>query len=147
MSPANGKAISLKNVPDKTFSEELLGKGIAVDPEDGVVVSPVDGKVTLVFDTKHAIAIQTSDGVELLIHIGIDTVRMNGKGFNAFVKTGDTVKKGNKLVEFDLNLVKEEAESSIIMVVVTNSDSMKFIKSLKYGKVKQGDELALIGVN
>jgi PTS system beta-glucosides-specific IIC component/PTS system sucrose-specific IIC component len=147
VSPANGKAISLKNVPDKTFSEELLGKGIAVDPEDGVVVSPVDGKVTLVFDTKHAIAIQTSDGVELLIHIGIDTVRMNGKGFNAFVKTGDTVKKGNKLVEFDLNLVKEEAESSIIMVVVTNSDSMKFIKSLKYGKVKQGDELALIGVN
>lgn len=146
-SPINGKAISLKNVPDKTFSEELLGKGIAVDPEDGVVVSPVDGDITLVFDTKHAIAIKTSDGVELLIHIGIDTVKMNGKGFDAFVKTGDVVKKGQKLVEFDLDLVKKEAESPIIMVIVTNSDSMKFVKSLKYGKVKQGDELVRIGLD
>lgn len=146
VSPSNGNAMSLKKVPDKTFAEELLGKGIAVDPEDGVVVAPVDGSITLMFDTKHAVAIKTSDGVEVLIHIGIDTVKMNGKGFNALVKTGDVVKKGQKLVEFDLDLVKEEAESPIIMIIVTNSDSMKFVKSLKYGKVKQGDGLAVVGV-
>lgn len=147
VSPSNGKAISLKNVPDKTFSEELLGKGIAVDPEDGVVVSPVDGSITLVFDTKHAIAIKTNDGIEVLIHIGVDTVKMNGKGFNSLVKTGDVIKKGQKLVEFDLDLVKEEAESPIIMIIVTNSDLMKFVKSLKYGKVKQGDELVRVGLD
>lgn len=144
--PLNGKAIELKGVPDMTFSNELLGKGIAIDPEDGIVVSPVDGKISLLFETKHAIAIQTNDGAEILIHIGIDTVKMNGEGFVPFIKSGDTVKKGQKLVEFDLELVKKEAKSPITSVVITNTDNMKFVKTIKLGTVKQGDELVRIGV-
>lgn len=144
--PLNGKIMPLKEVPDPTFAGELLGKGMAVDPSDGVLVSPVDGNVVLLFETKHAIAIKTDSGVELLIHIGIDTVRMNGKGFKSFVKDGDTVKAGQKIIEFDLDLVKEEAESPVTIILVTNSDDMKFVKQLNAGEAKQGDELFLVGI-
>ncbi|MBU3182053.1 sucrose-specific PTS transporter subunit IIBC [Clostridium psychrophilum] len=147
VSPVNGNVILLKDVPDKTFSDGLLGNGIAVDPIDGIVVSPVDGTVVCLFETKHAIAIKTSDGLEILIHIGIDTVKMNGEGFKSFVKNGDMIKKGQKLVEFDLDLVKEKAKSPITIVVITNSDSMKFVKQLKSGKINRGEELVSVGIN
>ncbi|MBX4259605.1 sucrose-specific PTS transporter subunit IIBC [Clostridium estertheticum] len=147
VSPVNGNVILLKDVPDKTFSDELLGKGIGVDPEDGIVVSPVDGTVVCLFETKHAIAIKTSDGMEILIHIGIDTVKMNGEGFKSFINSGDTIKKGQKLMEFDLDLVKEKAKSPIVLLVITNSDSMKFVNQLKSGKIKQGEELMRIGIS
>ncbi|WP_253198674.1 glucose PTS transporter subunit IIA [Clostridium estertheticum] len=147
VSPVNGNVILLKDVPDKTFSDELLGKGIGVDPEDGIVVSPVDGTVVCLFETKHAIAIKTSDGMEILIHIGIDTVKMNGEGFKSFINSGDTIKKGQKLMEFDLDLVKEKAKSPIVLLVITNSDSMKFVNQLKSGKIKQGEELMRVGIN
>lgn len=145
--PINGNAVSLREMPDPTFSQELLGKGMAVDPEDGIVVSPVDGTVALLFETKHAIAIKTESGLELLIHIGIDTVKMNGNGFKSFVSTGDIVKAGQKIIEFDLDLVKKEAESPMTAVLITNCDDIKFVKSLNSGKVKQGDELFLVGIN
>jgi len=147
VSPANGNVVLLKDIPDKTFSDELLGKGIAVDPEDGIVVSPVDGTVVHLFETKHAIAIKTSDGMEILIHIGIDTVKMNGEGFKSFINSGDIIKKGQKLIEFDLDLVKAKAKSPITILVITNSDSMKFVKQLKSGRIKQGEELMLVGIN
>ncbi|MBU3161536.1 sucrose-specific PTS transporter subunit IIBC [Clostridium frigoris] len=147
VSPANGNVVLLKDVPDKTFSDELLGKGIAVDPVDGIVVSPVDGTVVCLFETKHAIAIKTSDGMEILIHIGIDTVKMNGEGFKSFINSGDIIKKGQKLIEFDLDLVKAKAKSPITILVITNSDSMKFVKPLKSGEIKQGEELLLVGIN
>ncbi|MCB2307641.1 sucrose-specific PTS transporter subunit IIBC [Clostridium estertheticum] len=147
VSPVNGNVILLKDVPDKTFSDELLGKGTAVDPEDGIVVSPVDGTVVCLFETKHAIAIKTSDGMEILIHIGIDTVKMNGEGFKSFINSGDVIKKGQKLMEFDLDLVKEKAKSPIVLLVITNSDSMKFVNQLKSGKIKQGEELMQVGIN
>ncbi|MCB2342637.1 sucrose-specific PTS transporter subunit IIBC [Clostridium estertheticum] len=147
VSPVSGNVILLKDVPDKTFSDELLGKGIGVDPEDGIVVSPVDGTVVCLFETKHAIAIKTSDGMEILIHIGIDTVKMNGEGFKSFINSGDVIKKGQKLMEFDLDLVKEKAKSPIVLLVITNSDSMKFVNQLKSGKIKQGEELMRVGIN
>lgn len=144
--PVSGKVVSIKEVPDQTFSEELLGKGAAVDPEDGVVVSPVDGTIVHLFETKHAVAIKTESGMEILVHIGIDTVKMNGEGFKGFVKDGDAVKKGQKLVEFDLNLVKEKAASPITMIVVTNSESMKFVSTEKVGEVKNGESLVRVGI-
>lgn len=144
--PVSGKILSLKEVPDQTFSEELLGKGAAVDPEDGIVVSPVDGTIVHLFETKHAIAIKTESGMEILVHIGIDTVKMNGEGFKGFVKDGDVVKKGQKLVEFDLNLVKEKAASPITMLIVTNSENMKFVSTEKSGEVKNGEDLVKVGM-
>lgn len=147
VSPMNGKAVTLQEVPDMTFADEMLGKGIAIDPKDGVVVSPVEGTVAHLFETKHAIAIVTDDGLEILIHIGIDTVKMNGEGFEAFVKTGDRVSVGQKLVEFNLALVKDRAKSPLTCIVVTNSDSMKFVKTLKLGKIKAGEDMVKVGVN
>lgn len=144
--PVSGKVISLKEVPDQTFSEELLGKGAAIDPEDGVIVSPVDGTIVHLFETKHAVAIKTESGMEILVHIGIDTVKMNGEGFEGFVKDGDVVKKGQKLVEFDLNLVKEKASSPITMLIVTNSEDMKFVSTEKSEEVKNGENLVKVGI-
>lgn len=146
VAPVSGKVVSIKEVPDQTFSEELLGKGVAVDPKDGVVVSPVDGTIVHLFETKHAVAIKTESGMEILVHIGIDTVKMNGEGFKGFIKDGDAVKKGQKLVEFDINLIKEKAASPITMLVVTNSESMKFVSTEKVGEVKNGEDLVKVGV-
>ncbi|MDT8717172.1 PTS beta-glucoside transporter subunit IIBCA [Clostridium sp. 19966] len=146
VSPANGIALSLKEVPDETFAQELLGKGVGIDPIDGSVLSPIDGEVIHVFETKHAIAIKASSGIELLIHAGIDTVKMNGEGFTSFVQNGDIIKKGDKLLEFDLEKVKKEAKSSIILVIVTNTDDMKYVKNIKLGKVSQKDEVVAVAI-
>lgn len=141
LAPLNGKAIPLKEVPDQTFSQELMGKGIAIAPSDGVLVSPVDGTITLLFETKHAIGIKADSGVELLIHIGIDTVKMNGEGFKSFIKEGERVTAGQKIIEFDLDLVKEKSPSSLTMILVTNVDDLKSVEPLNVDNIKQGDGL------
>ncbi|AGK95549.1 PTS system trehalose-specific EIIBC component [Clostridium pasteurianum] len=146
LSPLDGNAISLKEVPDPTFSLELMGKGIAIEPSDGVLVSPVDGTITLLFETKHAIGIKTDSGVELLIHIGIDTVKMNGEGFKSFIKQGERVTVGQKIIEFDLDLVKEKSPSAMTMLLVTNVDDVKYVEPLNVDNVKQGDELLSVGI-
>lgn len=146
LAPIKGKAMSLKEVPDKTFANKLLGDGIAIEPEDGVVVAPADGKISLVFETKHAVAIQTNSGAEILIHVGIDSVKMNGEGFKAFVKSGDIVKAGDKLLEVDLELLREKAASAITPIVISNTDKFKSIKQLKTGKVNLKDELISLEV-
>ncbi|AAK78403.1 PTS system beta-glucosides-specific IIC component/PTS system sucrose-specific IIC component [Clostridium acetobutylicum] len=148
VSPVNGKVVLLKNVPDKTFAEGLIGDGIGVDPEDGEVVSPIDGTVVHVFETKHAIAMKSKNGVEMLIHIGIDTVKMEGNGFKSFINDGEEVKKGDKLIQFDLDLVKEKAVSPIVLTIVTNHEDMGFVNSEKIdGKqLRQKDEILKIGI-
>jgi glucose-specific phosphotransferase system IIA component len=119
-SPIAGKLIPLTQVPDATFAQGLIGPGIAVEPSQNFITAPFDGKVVNLFHTNHAIGLESDLGVELLIHIGIDTVKMKGNGFKSFVKQGDVVKKGQKLIEFDLDLIKKEAKSIITPVIVTN---------------------------
>jgi PTS system beta-glucosides-specific IIC component/PTS system sucrose-specific IIC component len=143
-SPMKGKIVKIEDVPDNTFANKFLGDGIAIEPEDGVVVSPVEGTIVHIFDTKHAIAIKTDSGVELLIHVGIDTVKMNGEGFNAFVKAGDKVNVGDKLLEVDLDLIREKAKSSITPIVITNTDEFEAINKLKEGKIDFNEELIKI---
>jgi glucose-specific phosphotransferase system IIA component len=109
----------------------MMGDGIAFDPIDGIVYSPCDGVVGTIFKTNHAVAIAADNGAEILIHIGIDTVKMNGEGFKGLVKNGDVVKKGDKLIEFDLNLVKARAKSHLTPVVVTNTTELKEVLLLK----------------
>jgi glucose-specific phosphotransferase system IIA component len=142
--PVSGEVLNIEEVPDETFAQKFLGEGIAINPSEGVVYSPVDGKIAQLFKTNHAVGIVTDNGVEILIHIGIDTVQMNGKGFKAFAKQGDNVKIGDKLIEFDIDLIKKEAKSIITPVVITNSQEIKRIDILKKGKVNAKDGLLRI---
>lgn len=121
----NGKYVKLEDIPDPVFAEKMMGEGFGVDPTDGEVVAPVAGTVMQVFPTNHAVGIKTNNGLEVLIHIGLETVAMEGKGFEGHVSEGDKVEKGDKLVTFDMDLVKSEANSTISPVIITNSDVLE----------------------
>lgn len=121
--PLSGKALPIKDVPDESFAEEMLGKGAAILPDEGEVYAPFDGVVDTLFRTKHAIGLRSSEGVELLIHIGIDTVNLQGKYYEAHVKEGDKVKTGEKLISFDMDKIRAKGYELITPIVVTNYDS------------------------
>ncbi len=140
-SPLSGKAVPLSEVSDPTFGEEILGKGVAVIPSEGKVVSPVNGTVETVFDTLHAIGLKSDDGVEILIHIGLDTVKLGGKYFTAHVKSGDKVTVGTPLVDVDLVKVKEEGYDIITPVIISNSPDYGDVLAVTGQEVKAGDGL------
>lgn len=131
-SPITGRLLSLKEVPDQVFSQKMMGEGFAIEPAQGEVLAPVDGEVIHVFPTKHAIGLKTSDDLELLIHIGIDTVELKGEGFEVFISEGDMVKVGQKLLQFDMDLLKEQGKSLITPVVFPQSADWKI--DLKAGE-------------
>lgn len=136
--PLTGKLLSIAEVPDQVFSQKMMGDGFAIEPAEGIVVAPVDGEIVNLFPTKHAIGIRSKTGEEMLIHVGIDTVNLEGKGFEAFVSEGDQVRKGQKLLEFDLNFIKEKATSTITPIVFTNLPEGTTVK-LEAEEVKHGD--------
>lgn len=140
-SPLTGDLVALPDVPDEVFASGLLGKGIAVNPSVGQVVAPADGEVTTLFPTGHAIGIKTTKGAELLIHIGMDTVKMNGDGFKTHVQQGDKVKQGQLLIEFDIDKIKKAGYPVITPVLVTNHDSYKDIVTVEGKNISQGDNL------
>lgn len=127
--PVKGKSVDIKTVSDTVFSQELLGRGVAVEPdEEGIVYAPADLTVSQIFDTKHALVLD-AQGLEILIHIGFDTVKMGGEGFETFVQLGDKVKRGDKLVKFDINKIREHNHpATTCMVVCNHSDYAEFIK-------------------
>ncbi|WP_026886865.1 beta-glucoside-specific PTS transporter subunit IIABC [Clostridium beijerinckii] len=141
LAPIEGKSVSLSQVNDITFSEEIMGKGAAIIPSKGIAVSPVNGVISALFETKHAIGITAEDGTEILIHIGLDTVKLGGKHFTAHIKSGDKVKIGDLLVEFDIEAIKREGYEVITPVLVTNSSDYKDVLSLIDKDVKEKDEL------
>ena len=143
-SPMNGTVIPLSEVPDAVFSSEMLGKGFGVEPSEGKAYAPVEGEVTTVFDTKHAIGLMSKHGVELLIHIGMDTVKLNGKGFDVKVKTGDQVKAGDLLAEFDMDLIKGEGYPVTTAVVVTNTDDCEEIGEVRTGAATKDTEVLTV---
>lgn len=140
-SALTGTAIPLSQVNDATFASEVLGKGIAVIPEKGEVVAPCDATVETVFDTKHAVGMSTESGVELLIHIGINTVELGGKYYTTHVKDGDQVKKGQLLVSFDMDKIKEAGYDVTTPLIVTNSDDYRDVKILHEGMVTPEDKV------
>lgn len=133
--PIEGEIISITKVPDQVFSQKMMGDGFAIIPEKGTVVSPVDGKIVNIFPTKHAIGIQSKQGYEILIHVGIDTVNLKGEGFTTLVKEGEIVSKGQEILHFDLEYVKQSAPSTITPIIFTN---LKRLHLQKQGKVEQG---------
>ncbi|MBM7097213.1 PTS glucose transporter subunit IIA [Bacillus sp. H-16] len=139
VSPITGKAVSLSEVPDPTFAEKMMGDGIAIQPSEGTVVSPVHGEIVQLFPTKHAVGLRTVNGVEILIHIGIETVNMQGEGFEAFVKEGDKVAAGDKLITFDMDLVNEKAESTITPIIITNGDAVSDLQKEENIDVTKGE--------
>ncbi|BDR59076.1 beta-glucoside-specific PTS transporter subunit IIABC [Xylocopilactobacillus apicola] len=122
-SPVNGDVYLTEDVQDETFSKELMGKTVAIMPSDGVILAPVTGKVQMVFKTRHSIGLISDEGVEVMLHIGIDTVNLEGKYFESFVKEGDQVRVGQKLLEFDLAKIKESGYDPTVIVVITNSSN------------------------
>lgn len=139
-SPLSGKAISLDNVKDEVFSQRVLGDGMAVVPEKGELYAPADGTIQSVFESKHAISMVTSSGAELLMHIGMDTVKLEGKGFTPQVKDGDSVKKGQLLMKFDIDGIKAAGYDTTTPIIVTNSDDFT-IKPVADGAVTPGAAL------
>ncbi len=140
-SPLKGEAIALKDVPDETFAQGVLGDGIAVEPSEGKVVAPADGTVGTLFDTHHAIGLNLDNGAELLIHIGINTVELGGEGYTAHVAEGDRVKKGQTLITFDKALIASKGYKTVTPVIVTNSFEYSAVKALANGSVSVGDAL------
>lgn len=124
-SPAKGACVSIKEVPDPTFSEEILGKGIAVKPSEGKFYAPVSGTIGTLFPTLHALGITTPEGAEVLLHIGLDTVSLKGEHFTAHVKEGDTVEKGDLLLEADLEAIQSAGYQTITPIVICNSDEFE----------------------
>ena len=143
-SPVKGKVVPLNKVEDAAFSEGALGKGIAVEPTEGKVVAPCDGTIMTLFPTKHAIGIVSDNGCEILIHIGMDTVQLEGKYFDAHVKQGDKVKKGDVLVTFDMDAIKNEGYSLVTPVIITNTADYLDVVEVANGNVSMGDDLLTV---
>ncbi|WP_221567645.1 glucose PTS transporter subunit IIA [Alkalihalobacillus sp. TS-13] len=138
--PIGGKLISLTEVPDEVFSQKMMGDGLAIEPTDNTVVAPADGEIINIFPTKHAIGLRLEQGYELLIHFGLDTVKLDGKGFEAFVTEGMKVKKGQELIKIDLDYVKQNIPSIITPIVFTNLPEGTSVNLEKTGIVRKGTD-------
>ena len=137
----NGTVVPLADVKDEAFASGVLGDGIAIEPSDGELVAPADGEISSTFETHHAVGMTTADGAELLMHIGIDTVKLGGKHFTYLVNEGDKVKKGQPLIRFELEAIKAEGYPVTTPVIVCNTDDYAVVEAKASGTVKQGDAL------
>ena len=140
-SPVKGKVVPLSEVSDPTFAEEMLGIGVAILPEKGRVVSPVNGTVSQVFDTGHAVTLVSDEGVEILIHIGIDTVQLKGKHYTKLAKEGTSVTVGDALIEFDKKAIIAAGYETVTPVVICNSGDYQEFDWASNKKVNEGDKL------
>jgi glucose-specific phosphotransferase system IIA component len=143
-SPMKGRLAKLEEVPDALFAEKMIGDGFAIDPTEGLVTAPVAGNIAHIFETNHAIAIVTETGLEVLIHIGIDTVKMGGRGFKRLAEIGQDVVIGTPIMEVDLDLVRKEAKSSMTEVVVTNMDVVKSMEIIAEGNVSKDTDVLIV---
>lgn len=146
-SPITGEVKPLSEVNDPTFAQELMGKGIAIYPEVGEVVSPVSGTITTLFKTKHAIGITSDTGAEILIHVGLDTVQLNGQYFTTHLEEGARVNVGDKITSFDIEAIKGQGYDVITPVIITNTNSYADITAVMSGKVKKGEVLLDLATN
>ena len=140
-SPLVGQVIPLSEVNDPVFASEAMGKGCAVIPTEGKVYAPFDGTIVGLLDSHHAVGIESENGIEILIHVGMDTVKLNGKHFTCHIEDGQHVKCGQLLLEFDIDAIKKEGYEVVTPIVITNSDEFTEITTEAAGQVKNGDEL------
>ncbi len=140
LSICDGQTVSLSEVGDAVFAERILGDGVALFPESEEICSPVDGKVIQVFETKHAYSILSDDGLEILVHIGLNTVELSGEGFEAFVKAGDVIKKGDKIAKINIEYIESMGYQLYTPILITNLDKIQKM-DIKVQKVKKGEEI------
>ncbi len=140
----SGKVIPIAEVPDQVFSQKMLGDGLAIDPTDDVLLAPVSGEVAVTMpESNHAVGIRLTNGMEILLHIGLDTVAMQGDGFKSFVKQGDLVKQGDKLIQFDPDKIREAGHPTITVLVVTEVSNGKNLKFVTGGDAVAGETVVL----
>ena len=142
--PLEGEIRILSEIEDPVFSTGVLGQGCAIEPSKGEVVAPFDGTIEQVADTKHAVGINGDNGLEVLIHVGMDTVELNGKGYEPQVKVGDKVKKGQLLLKFDMDAITAAGYKLTTPVIVTNTDDFASVEPVATGKVAQGQEVVVV---
>ena len=140
-SPLKGNVVPLSEVGDPVFSEGMMGPGVGIVPEEGKLYSPVDGEITVAFHTGHAVGLKTSDNMEVLIHIGIDTVKMNGDGFKVHMKEGDKVKAGDQLGAFDRDIIQAANLDDTVLLLVTNANEYQEVQTLATGEISSGTEI------
>ena len=143
-SPVKGKTVAISNVSDPTFGEEILGKGVAIIPAEGRIYAPADGTIEMLFDTMHAVSMTTSEGVELLIHIGLDTVALKGEHFTAHKGNGDAVKIGDFLISVDLEAVIAAGYDVITPMVVCNTSDYQTVEAVTGSDVNPGDTVLIL---
>lgn len=139
--PLSGEVKMLDDVPDPTFSQKMMGDGLAIEPSDGKVVAPLNGEIVQIFPTKHAVGLRGDNGVEVLIHIGLDTVKLEGEGFEAHVSQGDYVKIGDPLITFDVELVREKAPAVITPIIITNGNDLASLEKTSNTTVEGGKSI------
>lgn len=135
-----GKSIAMQEVNDKTFSQELLGKGVAVVPTDGTVYAPEDAVVEMVFETKHAVSLKTSYNAEILIHFGIDTINLKGEGFESLVQAGDKVKRGDRLLQVDVPKLLEKGYDATVVTIICNTEDFANVEAIVDKDVVHGED-------
>lgn len=143
--PIDGKVIPMEQLPDETFATGILGPGCGVEPTGDTVYAPFDGKVTQVATTLHAVGLESKDGVEVLVHVGMDTVEMQGKGFKSLVQEGQDVHAGTPLLKVDLGAIRAAGHPTATAVIVTNSDDLPEMRLVMTGEAKAGDPLLKFG--
>lgn len=141
---ASGKMVSITQVPDEVFAQKMMGDGFAIEPTQGTITAPADGEIKTLADTKHAVMMTTSDGLELLLHLGLDTVELDGKPFDALIKIGDKVKAGTPLVTMDLEAIRAAGKKATVITVVTNMDKVANIEVNSTENVTAMDTVAKI---
>ena len=143
LAPVSGKVIELSQVPDEVFSQKMAGDGVAIEPSDDLVVAPADGTLTLIFKTNHAFAMTLENGVEILVHIGLDTVELNGEGFERLATEGETVKAGTPIVKINRKFFEEKGYKTVTPVLVTNPDILKEMNPLVGNNVTAGKDAVI----
>jgi len=133
-SPMNGKVIELKEVPDEAFAQKMVGDGCAIEPDKGIICSPIDGQLMNIFPTNHAIIFETIDGLEMIVHFGIDTVKLDGKGFQKLREPGP-IKIGDEIIKYDLDDIKDGVPSTRSPIIINNMEKVEKIEVLSLGKV------------
>ncbi|MGC6359449.1 PTS glucose transporter subunit IIA [Bisgaard Taxon 45] len=141
--PLSGEIVNIEDVPDVVFSEKIVGDGIAIRPTGNKIVAPVDGVIGKIFETNHAFSMESKEGVELFVHFGIDTVELKGEGFKRIAQEGQTVKRGETVIEFDLSLLEAKAKSVLTPVVISNMDEISHIDK-KTSEVIAGESVVLV---
>lgn len=144
-SPLNGTIIPIEEIPDEAFAEKIIGDGVGIVPTGDTIYAPCDADDISIFDTNHAISFETSNGLELIVHFGIDTVKLDGQGFTRIAEDGQSVKKGDPLVKFDLEYIKANAKSHRTPVIISNMDVVEELIRTK-GEIKAGEVLLKVKV-